>query len=120
MSGDLYVARRDIPADCLYDVCGREGDFEWGVSKGRRYTTSTALSGLYAAYHVSPRHDLNGLTGGEAARRITEALAAIRRTDRGMLVDRYETSHATVAAAILWLTSVRDYCVRHPDYVVSC
>lgn len=119
MSYDLYVARRDIPEDCLYDVCERHGDRHL-VSRGRYFNYTYNLGRFFTAYQVNPIKDLNGLTGRECAGRIDNALRRIEQDDQGVLADLYnpDNNWGSVAGAVNWLRDIRDYCHEHPDYIV--
>lgn len=120
MSYDLYVVRPDIPEDCWYYVCDRDHEERSYDQYGRYFNYTYNLSAFFTDYKVHPKHDLDGLTAGEAAARIDKALKDIYLEPLYVLRGKYNPPNywGSVDSAIAWLKLIYDYCREHPDYIV--
>lgn len=132
MSYDLYIHDPKTPEALIFDTCPRKyrnpdngvytvldgGDDD---GKGAMYNYTYNLCGFFNAFSVNPMFDLNGLTGREAANRITRALIQIMLKDADELREEYDPPNhwGGVDTATEWLRSIRDYCVKHPDFILE-
>ncbi|PWG66626.1 hypothetical protein [Bifidobacterium callitrichidarum] len=121
MSYDLYVADKAVEEDHLYDECPL-GDFSLGddSERGRYFNYTYNLSEFFTEYGVNPIHDLDGLQASECEDRINKALRRISDVDIQSLEEKYNPDNGwgNVDSAIRWLWCIRDYCRKHPDYLV--
>ncbi len=83
-------------------------------------TTRIIYPRFFTDYKVHPKHDLDGLTAGEAAARIDKALKDIYLEPLYVLRGKYNPPNywGSVDSAIAWLKLIYDYCREHPDYIV--
>ena len=99
MSYDLFIVDKDVPEPEWFDVCERDGEHV-RTAHGHYFNYTYNLSAFFTDYKVHPKHDLDGLTAGEAAARIDKALKDIYLEPLYVLRGKY------------------DYCREHPDYIV--
>ena len=76
MSYDLFIVDKDVPEPEWFDVCERDGEHV-RTAHGHYFNYTYNLSAFFTDYKVHPKHDLDGLTAGEAAARIDKALKDI-------------------------------------------
>lgn len=134
MSYDVYVHEPGLDpddGDGLYDTCIPWVDYVpagLGESpcRGVKFNYTYNVRKLFHRFNVCPKDDLDGLTGRQAARRITRALDAISRTPRHELDALTPTPnpeagrpYGTWQGAVNWLQDIRTVCHDHPDWVVS-
>ena len=83
-------------------------------------TTGQGQAAMLVIAVVDPKHDLDGLTAGEAAARIDKALKDIYLEPLYVLRGKYNPPNywGSVDSAIAWLKLIYDYCREHPDYIV--
>lgn len=121
MSYDLFIVDKDVPEPEWFDVCERDGEHVRGTGAHVRYFNYTYnLSAFFTAYKVNPKHDLDGLTAGEAAARIDKALKDIYLEPLYVLRGKYNPPNywGSVDSAIAWVKRLYVYCRQHPDYLV--
>lgn len=76
MSYDLFIVDKDVPEPEWFDVCERDGEHV-RTAHGHYFNYTYNLSAFFTDYKGHPKHDLDGLTAGEAAARIDKALKDI-------------------------------------------
>ena len=120
MSYDLFIVDKDVPEPEWFDVCERDGEHVRTGAHGRYFNYTYNLSAFFTDYKVHPKHDLDGLTAGEAAARIDKALKDIYLEPLYVLRGKYNPPNywGSVDSAIAWLKLIYDYCREHPDYIV--
>lgn len=119
MSYDLYITDRRIPDDYLDDVCV-DGDRMRDVEKGMRFCYTYNLSGFFSDFAVNPKRDLDGHACREVASLIGEALDEMDTIGLDELSKKYDPANGwgSVYGAAAWLGRIRDYCVKHPDFIL--
>lgn len=132
MSSDIYIHRRDIPTDCLWDVCAHEYDttppywhgeddtepekWDRGIVFNCNYVTFCML-----ADHTTPSddfhhwNDLNEMTARRLSGLLRRALQKIDRLTYTQLKAEYG-DHALPAKQKL--RDMREFALSHPLYRV--
>lgn len=79
------------------------------------------MSQFFDDYCVSPKRDLDGLTGRQAYLRIYFALSEILNDYDSDLETRYNSANGwgSVETAFDWLRKVMVACKNHPDEIVK-
>lgn len=111
MSYDLFIVDKDLPEPEWFDVCERDGEHV-RTAHGHYFNYTYNLSAFFTDYKVNPKHDLDGLTAGEAAARIDKALKDIYLEPLYVLRGKYNPPNywGSVDSAIAWLKLIYDYC----------
>lgn len=120
MSYDLFIVDKALPEPEWFYVCELDGEHGRTGAHGRHFNYTYNLSAFFTDYKVNPKHDLDGLTAGEAAARIDKALKDIYLEPLYVLRGKYNPLNywGSVDSAIAWLELIYDYCREHPDYIV--
>lgn len=126
MSYDIYIHDPNLSDDEIYSVCSDDPRLRTNpASKGAYFNYTYNLSRFFSFIRCNPMHELDGLTAGEVADRITSGLRSIQDRDiddLGLqydpLVDPYTgETWGSVRGALILLWNIRAYCQAHPDYL---